>query len=53
VLGMSIKGLLASRQEHHGAEPRDWWEFYNHHPDVLLQIVAIVISIALILRVGH
>jgi hypothetical protein len=53
VVGMSIKGLLASRQPHAGHELRDWWAFYNRHPDVLLQIPVIVVSIGLVWFWGH
>jgi len=53
VLGISIKALLASRQigaEHHA---EDRWTFYNQHPDVLLQIPIILISIGMVLYLGH
>lgn len=53
VLGMSIKGLLASRHHHAGSEPESWWEFYNQHPDVPLQILAIVVSLGLAWYFGH
>jgi len=55
VLGISIKALLASRQigaEHHA---QDKWTFYNYnqHPDVLLQIPIILISVGMVLYLGH
>ena len=54
VLGMSIKGLLASRQPHVGQEPGDWWAFFNRHPDVVpLQAGIIVISLGLAWYLGH
>jgi hypothetical protein len=53
VIGMSIKGLLSSRQLRDDREPRDWWAFYNRHPDVLPQILIIVISIGFVLYGGR
>lgn len=54
VLGMSIKGLLASRQLHVGQEPEDWWAFYNRHPDVVpLQALIVVISLSFAWYLGH
>ncbi|HZP39671.1 MAG TPA: hypothetical protein VFE48_24620 [Methylomirabilota bacterium] len=47
VIGMSLKGLLASRHLDGEHEPRDWWSFYNHHPDVVWQVPVIVVSVAL------
>lgn len=53
VLGMSIKGLLASRQLHAGHEPEDWWGFYNHHPDVPLQALIVIVSLGWASHLGH
>ncbi len=53
VVGMSLKGLLASRQVGSEHEVRDWWAFFNQHPDVLLQIPIIVVSIAVVLYLGQ
>jgi hypothetical protein len=53
VLGMSIKGLLASRQLHVGHEPEDWWTFYNRHRDVPLQALAVVLSLGFSWYLGH
>jgi hypothetical protein len=53
VVGMSIKGLLASRQLHVGQEPQDWWGFYNRHPDVPLQVLIVVVSLGFAWYFGH
>jgi hypothetical protein len=53
VLGMSIKGLLASRQLHVGHEPEDWWSFYNRHRDVPLQALVVVLSLGFSWYLGH
>lgn len=53
IIGMSIKGLLASRHmddEHHA---HDWWSFYNQHPDTPFQIVIVVVCIGTLLLAGH
>lgn len=47
VVGMSLKGLLASRHLDREHEPGDWWSFYNQHPDVLWQVPVIVVSVGL------
>jgi len=52
IIGMSIKGLLASRHsgdEHHA---HDWWSFYNQHPDAPYQIAIGVLGIGTLLFAG-
>jgi hypothetical protein len=51
IVGMSIKGLLASRFP--AEEPRDWWTFYNQHPDVPFQLVVIGLCIYGLLSAAH
>jgi hypothetical protein len=53
LLGMSLKGLLASRQAASEREAHDWWTFYNQHPDVIFQIPIIILSIAVVLYFGQ
>jgi hypothetical protein len=53
IIGMSIKGLLASRHmddEHHA---HDWWSFYNQHPDAPFQIAIVLLCIGTLLFAGH
>ena len=45
VVGMSLKGLLASRHPDSGHEVRDWWSFCNHHPDIEWQVPVILVSV--------
>jgi len=45
VVGMSLKGLLASRHPDSGHEVRDWWSFCNHHPDIVWQVPVILVSV--------
>jgi hypothetical protein len=45
VVGMSLKGLLASRHPDTGHEVRDWWSFCNHHPDIVWQVPVILVSV--------
>jgi hypothetical protein len=45
VVGMSLKGLLASRHPDAGHEVRDWWSFCNHHPDIVWQVPVILVSV--------
>jgi hypothetical protein len=52
VLGMSLKGLLASRQSAGERVVDNGWAFFNHHPDVIIQLPIIVISIGLVLYHG-
>ena len=54
VVGMSLKGLLASRHlDADDHEVRDWWTFYNHHPDVVWQVPVILVSVCLAWYVRH
>ena len=53
VLGISIKALLASRQIGEEHQAQDRWTFYNQHPDVLLQIPIILISVGMVLYLRH
>ena len=46
VIGMSIKGLLGSRQRHVGHVPQSLSELVAHHPDVVWQPVVIVLAFA-------
>ncbi len=52
ILGMSLKGLLASRQSASERVVDSGWAFFNHHPDVILQLPIIVISIGVVLYHG-
>jgi len=45
VVGMSLKGLLASRHPDSGHDVRDWWSFCNHHPDIVWQVPVILVSV--------
>jgi hypothetical protein len=45
VVGMSLKGLLASRHPDPGHDVRDWWSFCNHHPDIVWQVPVILVSV--------
>jgi hypothetical protein len=47
VVGMSLKGLLASRHLDADHEVHDWWSFYNRHPDVVWQVPVILVSVCL------
>jgi hypothetical protein len=47
VVGMSLKGLLASRHLDGDHEIRDRWTFLNRHPDVVWQVPVILVSICL------
>lgn len=53
VIGMSIKGLLASR--HAGAQhtAHDWWGFYNQHPDAPVQLLLVAVFIGSLFLAGH
>jgi hypothetical protein len=54
VVGMSLKGLLASRHlDAADHEARDWWSFYNHHPDVVWQVPVILVSVCLAWYLRH
>jgi hypothetical protein len=46
VVGMSLKGLLASRHLDTEREARGWWGYYNRHPDIVWQVPIILASIA-------
>jgi hypothetical protein len=48
VIGMSLKGLLGSRQRHVGHRPQSFSELVKHHPDVVWQaaIVPVCLGIA-------
>jgi hypothetical protein len=50
VIGISLKGLLSSRQRHVGLVPQSFSELLTHHPDVVWQpfLIALAISIAVI-----
>ena len=47
VVGMSLKGLLASRHPDAGHDVRDWWSFCNHHPDIVWQVPVILMSVCM------
>jgi hypothetical protein len=54
VVGMSLKGLLASRHlEADEHEVRDGWSFYNHHPDVIWQVPVILVTVCLAWYLRH
>jgi hypothetical protein len=54
VVGMSLKGLLASRHlDADDHEARDRWSFYNHHPDVVWQVPVILVSVCLAWYLRH
>jgi|GEM_PF-1511580 len=48
VIGMSLKGLLGSRQKHVGEVPQSLSELINHHPDIVWQPFAIALSIGIV-----
>lgn len=53
VVGMSLKGLLASRHRDTEHDVRDWWDYYNRHPDVVWQVPIILASFAVTWYWGH
>ena len=53
IIGMSIKGLLASRHSDDEHHVHDWWSFYNQHPDTPYQIVIVAICVGTLLLAGH
>jgi hypothetical protein len=46
VIGMSLKGLLGSRQRHVGHRPQSFSELVKHHPDVLWQLAIVPVCLA-------
>jgi hypothetical protein len=47
VIGMSLKGLLGSRQRHVGHPPQSFSELVTHHPDVLWQLAIVPLCLAI------
>jgi hypothetical protein len=48
VIGMSLKGLLGSRQRHVGHLPQSFSELATRHPDVLWQLAIVPICLAIV-----
>jgi hypothetical protein len=46
VIGMSLKGLLGSRQRHVGQAPQSFSELVTRHPDVLWQLAIVPLCLA-------
>jgi hypothetical protein len=53
VVGMSLKGLLASLHPGDEDKIQDWWTFFNKHPDAPLQLLCILFSIGAVLYTGR
>jgi hypothetical protein len=47
VIGMSLKGLLGSRQRHVGNPPQSFSELVTHHPDVVWQLAIVPVCLAI------